>query len=107
MSDHGEKFVLSAFPKNLYRFHIEAQRALDLEQSGNFRRTFPLRLFGITRIIRLDDVRNPGEGATYDGVSYPERQHLRIIAEIDDDGEKGVMCVTLDRRYGTVGFRFS
>lgn len=122
---HGEKFKLSQFPKDLYRFHIEAQRAHDrkrgvdtvttvslekgaskTEHAAVLDRTLPLDLSGITRIFRLDDVRNDGEGVTIGGRAYPERQLLRIVAELDDEGEVGVMAVTLDRLYGTVGFRF-
>lgn len=121
-----QPFTLSQFQKDLYRFHLKAQRADDrrrgastittislsensskkTERVARIDRTLPLDLSGITRIIRLDDLRNDGEGSTHGGRAYPERQLLRIFAELDDEGARGVMCVKLDLLYGTVGFSF-
>jgi len=121
-------YRMTQFQRGLYRHHILCQRRFD-EKRGDvptvttiaigdgtaaetkhvavLDRTLPLDIGGIARILRVDDLRNEGEGAVHGGTAYPERQLLRVFAEIDDHGEKGVMCVTLDRLYGTMEWRFA
>lgn len=116
---HHDKFLMTPFQRGLYRHYINARRqfnkkhganivmtrirldkddpAKSTEQVVEIDRTWPLNLAGITRILRLHTLKNQGEGRT---------QALRLIAEIDDQGEKGVLSATIDLLYGIVEFRF-
>jgi len=100
-----EPFRMTAFQRGLYRHHINASRREDHRRkrpSG----PLPLNLAAITRLLRVDEMLNEGEGMIIDRRPNPERQLLRIVAVIDDQGRKGVMAATVDRLYGTYGFRF-
>lgn len=121
-----EAYRMTPFQRGLYRHHLLCQRRFDakrghatvttvtLDENGgepkhvaSLDRTLPLNLSGLTRILRVDDIRNDGEGETHGDRRYPERQLLRIFAAIDDEGEKGALCVMLDRLYGTMEWRFA
>jgi hypothetical protein len=110
---------MTPFQRGLYRHYINSQRHFEkkhgliermarlvrdtedptkmTEQVVEIDRTWPLNLAAIVRILRMHTLYNRGEGRT---------QALRVIAEIDDQGEKGVMAVTIDRLYGLFEFRF-
>jgi len=114
-----EAYRMTPFQRGLYRHHVNAQRNFDkkhgridrltrispdkddpaksTEQVVEIDRTWPLNIAGIARILRLHTLHNRGEG---------RMQALRLIVEIDDNGEKGVMAATVDLLYGIVEFRF-
>lgn len=100
---HDRKYRMTGFQKGLYRHHIncerqwEAKRAKSVGGEAVVTRLLPLDIAGIVRPLRVHTTFNRGEGA---------EQALRVIAELDDHGAKGVMMVTIDRLYGLVEFRF-
>lgn len=122
---YGEtKYEMTEFQRELYRFHMDAERrartshdtvttiGIDADDPSKrtehvavLDRTLPRDLSGITRILRVDDIRNDGEGVTLGDRHYPERQILRVFAELEDEG-RGVMAVTIDRLYGTLAWDF-
>lgn len=96
-------FQMTPFQRGAYRHHVITARQWQERQAKSrgleaaFTRILPLNLQALTRILRLHTTYNRGEGA---------EQAMRVIAEIDDHGAKGVLAATIDRLYGLVEFRF-
>lgn len=116
---HDRKFQMTPFQRGLYRHCVNSQRQFDKKHGRVHRvtsisidkddpskstqhvasldRTWPLNIAGIARILRVHTLVNRGEGRA---------QALRVIAELDDQGAKGVVAVTIDLLLGLVDFRF-
>lgn len=97
-------YRMTNFQRGLYRHYENARRKEDGRHDHATSRALPLNIDGITRILAFDEKRNDGEGFVSGDLAWGEQQLLRVFAAVDDQGEKGVMCVIIDRLYGTFEF---